>query len=157
MPPSLSIIFFTLSLVISRFLPHASSNVSSTNATASLLLFLSQMLIIEILGPAASGLAQHLYETPLKPDLWLSSAVHSLVTQSYTQLRTEMEHTCQLCPHQRHKVDHPILVTSQVHERSISKNMRRFYITIAIPHMLYAADLFLTLQSRQASGSKGHI
>jgi len=35
--------------------------------------------------------------------------------------------------------------------------MRRFYITIAIPHMLYAADLFLTLQSGQANGFKGHI
>ena len=38
-----------------------------------------------------------------------------------------------------------------------TKYMRRFYITISIPHMLYAADLFLTLQSRQANGSKGHI
>src|SRR5882724_12439540 len=35
--------------------------------------------------------------------------------------------------------------------------MRRFYITIAVPHMLYAADLFLTLQSGQATRSKGHI
>ena len=38
-----------------------------------------------------------------------------------------------------------------------AKYMRRFYIMIAIPCMLYATDLFLTLQSRQANGSKGHI
>ena len=38
-----------------------------------------------------------------------------------------------------------------------AKYMRRFYIIIAIPHMLYTADLFLTLQSSQTNGSKGHI
>jgi len=38
-----------------------------------------------------------------------------------------------------------------------TKYMRRHYITIAIPHMLYAADLFLTPQTRQANGSRGHI
>ena len=35
--------------------------------------------------------------------------------------------------------------------------MRSFYIMIAILCMLYAADLFLTPQSGQARGSKGHI
>src|SRR5882724_9921658 len=35
--------------------------------------------------------------------------------------------------------------------------MRRFYITIVILHMLYAADLFLKPQSGQATSSKGHI
>src|SRR5882724_13247224 len=35
--------------------------------------------------------------------------------------------------------------------------MRRFYITIVILHMLYAANLFLLPQSGQAIGSKGHI
>jgi len=38
-----------------------------------------------------------------------------------------------------------------------AKHMRKFYITTAIPRMLYAADLFLTPQSGQAIGSKGHI
>jgi len=38
-----------------------------------------------------------------------------------------------------------------------AKHMRKFYITTAIPRMLYAADLFLTPQSSQAIGSKGHI
>jgi len=44
-PPSLSIISLTLLLVISRFLPCARSRVSSTNATVSLPLFLSQISI----------------------------------------------------------------------------------------------------------------
>src|SRR5882724_3998406 len=37
------------------------------------------------------------------------------------------------------------------------KHMRRFYIMITIPQMLYTADLFLTLQYRPARGSKSHI
>jgi len=35
--------------------------------------------------------------------------------------------------------------------------MRRFYITIAIPHMLYATDLFLTTQTDRTKGTKGFI
>jgi len=38
-----------------------------------------------------------------------------------------------------------------------AKYMQRFYITIAIPHMLYAADLFLTPQTEQTKGTKGFI
>src|SRR5882724_10441121 len=37
------------------------------------------------------------------------------------------------------------------------KHMRRFYIMIAIPQKLYAADLFLTPQYGPAHGSKSHI
>jgi len=36
-----------------------------------------------------------------------------------------------------------------------AKYMRRLYIMVAIPHMLYATDLFFTPQSGQANGSKG--
>jgi len=38
-----------------------------------------------------------------------------------------------------------------------AKYMRRFYITVSIPHMLYTADLFLMPQVRQARGSKGFV
>ena len=38
-----------------------------------------------------------------------------------------------------------------------AKFMRHFYISVAIPKMLYAADLFLIPQSRHTKGTKGFI
>jgi len=44
------------------------------------------------------------------------------------------------------------------HTKGVStKYKRRFYITVAIPRMLYAADLFLTPQTDQTKGTKGFI
>ena len=38
-----------------------------------------------------------------------------------------------------------------------AKYMRRFYIAVAVPRMLYAADLFLVLESSRSKGTKGFI
>jgi len=38
-----------------------------------------------------------------------------------------------------------------------AKYMHRFYLSVVVPRMLYAADLFLTLQSRKTRGTKGFI
>src|SRR5882724_135671 len=68
-----------------------------------------------------------------------------------------MECPGQLRPFQRYEVDHTISETSQKMKGVSTKHMRRFYIMIVIPCMLYAADLFLIPQSGQAIRSKGHI
>ena len=38
-----------------------------------------------------------------------------------------------------------------------AKYMRRFYLSVAVPRMLYATELFLTPQSRKSQGTKGFI
>ena len=38
-----------------------------------------------------------------------------------------------------------------------AKYMRHFYISMAIPKMLYAADLFLIPESKKSKGMKGFI
>ena len=38
-----------------------------------------------------------------------------------------------------------------------AKYMRRFYMAVAVPRMLYVADVFLVPSSRQSKGTKGYI
>ncbi|KAF8578856.1 hypothetical protein K439DRAFT_1282755, partial [Ramaria rubella] len=38
-----------------------------------------------------------------------------------------------------------------------AKFMRKYYLTVAIPKILYAADIFLVPESRHSKGTKGQI
>ena len=38
-----------------------------------------------------------------------------------------------------------------------AKHMRNYYLTVAVPKMLYAADIFLEPATKRSKGTKGHI
>ena len=38
-----------------------------------------------------------------------------------------------------------------------AKHMQKYYLTVAVPKMLYAADIFLVPATKRSKGIKGHI